>query len=228
MRAFLQRRKYETLLAALLLHLFNAVLLPDLRLYERIFWPLDMVLLGVCSYGVFVDRHGVCRLLKNALAVVVILFPLVALVVPRSVPTMAVLSVCYVAFYGLVFVAVMRFLVRPSYINTDIVSAAICGYLLLIDVGIFVMQTVHYLIPNSFHNIATTSFTAAYLDIVYYCCITVTSIGFGDILPTHHISKLATAMLGITGQFYSVVLVGLIISKYSASAGPPSPPAARS
>ena len=216
-RALLRRRKYEVLLAALLLHLFNAVVLPDLGDYTQFFWPFDMVLLGISSYGIFVERSRTHRIIKNVLTFLVVGFPMVAIAVARTPTIMAALSICYAAFYVLVFVEVLRHLIRPSYINADLVSAAICGYLLLLEIGIFVMQILYYSVPNALRHVDTTSFTTVYLDIVYYCAIVLTSIGFGDILPGHHITKLVTAILGIAGQLYLVVLVGIIISKYGAT-----------
>jgi hypothetical protein len=59
--------------------------------------------------------------------------------------------------------------------------------------------------------------SAVYMDLVYFCSITMTSIGFGDILPNNHVTKLITSLFGIIGQFYSVVLVGILISKFTAS-----------
>ena len=47
-----ERRRYEFLLVALLLHLFVAVLLPDVTFYARVVWPLTMVVLGVFSVSV--------------------------------------------------------------------------------------------------------------------------------------------------------------------------------
>jgi len=44
-----------------------------------------------------------------------------------------------------------------------------------------------------------------------------TSIGFGDITPNSHVTKLLTSFLGVTGQFYSVVLVGILITKFTSS-----------
>jgi hypothetical protein len=38
----------------------------------------------------------------------------------------------------------------------------------------------------------------------------------------HHITKLATSMLGITGQMYSVVLVSILVSKYTSASTTPT------
>lgn len=72
------------------------------------------------------------------------------------------------------------------------------------------MQAFYYAVPRGFRGIDTASFTAVYLDLVYFCSIVITGIGFGDITPSHHITKLATSVVG--GETYSVVLVGILIS----------------
>lgn len=53
------------------------------------------------------------------------------------------------------------------------------------------------------------------MDLVYFCSITLTTIGYGDITPNAYYTKLATSLIGIAGQFYSVVLLGILISKFT-------------
>lgn len=76
------------------------------------------------------------------------------------------------------------------------------------------MQYFVYQNPQSFKGIDTTSPAAIFTDLVYFCSITFTSIGFGDITPNNHITKLITSFIGIAGQFYTVVLVGILLSKF--------------
>lgn len=217
LRALLQRRKYEFLLAALMQHLFIAVVLPDLAFYARVVWPLNMLVLGVFSVGIFAQRSPAHRAFKNGMTLAVIVIPAALAFFPPSPTVMLGLSVCYVLFFLIILVEVFRHLLRPRYIDVDLVSAAICGYFLLLETGIFLMQALYYAVPNSFRGVDTSSFPSIYLDLVYFCSIVLTSIGFGDITPAHHVTKLATALLGITGQTYSVVLVGILISKYTSA-----------
>lgn len=216
-RGLLVRRRYEFLLAALLQHLFIAVVVPDTAFYARWIWPINMVLLGVFSVGIFEERSGTHRAFKNLMNLVVVLFPTVPWFTTPAPWFMTMLSVCYVVFFLVIVVEVLRYLLRPSYIGIDLVSASICGYFLLLETSIFLMQALYYTVPDSMRGLDTRSFTTIYLDLVYYCSIVLTSIGLGDITPTHHITKLATAVLGVTGQMYSVVLVGILISKYTSA-----------
>ena len=130
---------------------------------------------------------------------------------------MTTISTVYVLFFLFIFLEIIRFLLKPSYINTDIISASACGYFLLIEVNVFLMQIFFYNNSHSIKGIDMSSTSAVYMDLVYFCSITITSIGFGDILPNSHVTKLVTALFGIIGQFYTVVLVGILISKFSSS-----------
>ena len=56
--------------------------------------------------------------------------------------------------------------------------------------------------------------TKTFIDITYYCTATITSIGFGDIVPVSHNAKMATSLLGLAGQFYLVVIMGIMVSKF--------------
>ena len=110
----------------------------------------------------------------------------------------------------LIFWEVLKFLIKPSYINTDIISASACGYLLLIEICTFLMQFFVYKNPQSFKGLDLSSPANTYIDLVYFSSVTLTSIGFGDITPNAHHTKLIASLFGIAGQFYSVVLVGIL------------------
>jgi hypothetical protein len=214
-RQFLQQYKYELLLAALLLHLFIGVVLTDMDFYARVIWPINMLLLGFCSTGIFIEKGKRKNSIRIFLFTLVLLLP-IALPFLKKLPYfIQALSIVYIFFFAFIFWEILRFLIRPGYINTDIIVASACGYFLLIEISVFLMQAIFYTNPLSFKGIDTSSNAATYIDLVYFCSITLTSIGFGDILPNTHYTKLITSFFGVAGQFYTVVLVGILISKFS-------------
>jgi hypothetical protein len=213
--AFIQKRKYELLLAGLLQHLFIGIFLRDLAFYTTVIWPLNMSILGVASTGIFMEKGKWKSLAQGILFLLVLLLP-IGLPFIHDVPWfMQTLSAIYVLFFAFILWEVLRFLIRPGYINLDIISASACGYFLLIEIGVFLFQVIFYHNPQSFRGVAGTDPASTYMDFVYFCSITLTSIGFGDIIPGIHQTKLLTSLLGIAGQFYSVILVGIIISKFT-------------
>jgi len=219
MKKFLQNYKYEILLFALIQHLFFGIFLTDMGFYTKVIWPVNMLILGVSSAGIFIEKDKWKQIIKAILTIGAVAFPLCVPLFGSNPIFMTALNLSLAVFYLFIFIEVLRFLMKPSYINRDIITASACGYFLLIEISVFVFQIFYYENPNSFKGI-NTEFSVAnsanvFMDLVYYCTITLTSIGFGDITPNSHVTKLLTSFLGVTGQFYSVVLVGILISKFS-------------
>lgn len=211
----LRKYKYEFLLAALIQHLFIGVFLNDLEFYTLVIWPINMLFLGMASIFAFAGQHNLRHWLRNLHFLLVLLLP-IGLPFFRQEPWYSsFLNINYVVFFAFMFLELLRFLLKPGYINGDIITASVCGYLLLIEVSVFLLQYLVYQNPESFKGIDLSSPAAVYIDLVYFCAITFTSIGFGDITPSHHATKIATSFIGIAGQFYTVVLVGILLSKFS-------------
>jgi len=210
----LHKRKYELLLIALIQHLFIGIFLRDLYFYTSIVWPINMLILGIASVGVFVGKGKWKNIIRNLLFLIVLVLP-IGLPFFGNIPGyFQFLNVAYVVFFFFILWEVMRHLIKPSYINADIISASACGYFLLIEISTFMLQFFFYENPNSFKGVSTTDPASTFVDLLYYSSITLTSIGYGDITPSAHYTKLIASFVGITGQFYSVVLVGILISKF--------------
>lgn len=214
---FLNKRKYEILLIALIQHLYIGIVVSDMPFYTEILWPINMVILGLASVGVFIEKRKIKNIVKNILAIIVIALPVLLPFFKGVHEFMLILNLSYVLFFLFIFLEVFKFLIKPSYINTDIISAAACGMFLLIEIFVFLFQIWVYTDHNSFKGIDYTSPAHTFIDLVYYCSITLTTIGYGDITPSAHYTKLAASLIGISGQFYSVVLVGILISKFTSN-----------
>lgn len=211
----IRKYQYEFLLVALLQHLFIAIVLHDLPFYTKVIWPINMVILGLASVGVFIEKGYWKNAIQKVLILLVVALPIGLTFAGNNITYFLFLNIAYVLFFVFILWEVLRYLLKPSYINTDIISASACGYLLLLEISIFLLQFHVYNNPMSFKGIDLTTPANTYIDLVYYSSITLTSIGFGDITPNTYHTKLITAFFGIAGQFYSVVLVGILISKFT-------------
>ncbi len=178
-----------------------------------------MLILGIASVGVFIEKGHWKNLIQKLLFLVVLALPIGLTFWGNNPNYFIFLNIGYVVFFLFIFWEVLKYLIKPSYINTDIIFASACGYFLLIEICTFLLQFFVYQNPASFKGIDLTSPAATYMDLVYFSSITLTSIGFGDITPNAHYTKLITSFFGIAGQFYSVVLVGILISKFTSKNG---------
>ena len=53
---FLNLHKYEILLIALIQHLFVGIFLKDMSFYTKVIWPINILILGFASVGVFIEK----------------------------------------------------------------------------------------------------------------------------------------------------------------------------
>ena len=214
-KGFLYQNKYEILLFGLIQHLFIGILFYDLSGILKIIWLLNIIILGFTTIGIFIQTGKRKNRIRNVLLFLAVLITLGIPFNNENLFFLTSVNVIYTLFFIFIFWEVLKFLIKPSYINKDVISAAACGYFLLIEISVFIMQTHFYQNPNSFRGIDTSTPYRSFTDLVYFCCITISSIGFGDIIPNSQQTKLFISLLGIIGQFYSVVLVGILISKFS-------------
>lgn len=211
----LSNYKYEILLFALIQHLYIGIFLTDLIAYSAAIWTINILILGIACVGVFKGKGKWKNIIKNCLFVLVLILPTGYSFFKHFPNYFAFLNLSYVFFFSLILWEILKFLIKPSYINKDIILGSICGYFLLIEILTFLLQYFFYQNPNCFKGVDGSIPAKTYTDLVYYSSITLTSIGFGDILPNSHYTKLITSFFGIAGQFYTVVLVGILLNKFS-------------
>ena len=191
--------KYELLLIAILQHLYIGIFIEDLNFYTKIIWPINMLIVGVSSVGIFIEKGRLKNQLQLLLFLVIIALPIGLAFNDNNHYYFLLLNITYVIYFIWLLYEILIYLVKPSYINTDIISAAACGYLLLIETCTFTMQYFVYKNEQSFNGINLANPASTYMDLVYFSSITLTSIGFGDITPNTHHTKLLTSLFGITG-----------------------------
>ena len=214
-RKIIKENKYEFLIFGLIQHLFIGIFLTDLPFYSSVIWPINMIILSISGMMIFENKSKVQIGISIVFSFLVFILPILLQLVSDDLQLLIWLSGIYVLFFVYVLWEVMRYLMKPSYINKDIISAAGCGIFLLIEIAVFQMQTLYYIDSSSFSGIANENPASIYIDFVYFSSITITSIGYGDILPCSHSAKLFTSFFGIIGQFYTVILVGVLISKFT-------------
>ncbi len=101
-------------------------------------------------------------------------------------------------------------------VTMDLIFAACCGYLLLGIIWAFVYYFIDLAYPGSFKGAEHMAEDIA--EFTYYSFVTLTTMGYGDIIP---ISKQARAMAmleAITGQLYLAILMGRLVGAFVSAA----------
>lgn len=215
MKYLLSKYRFELLLFALMMVIFNRLFFSSSSFFSTYIWPLNMLLLGLASAVLLSEKKFIFTpaffLLLPVLAV-----PLTPQMIFRSRELSIAALLVYIVFYSFLFYDVLRQITRKTEVTESIIYGSLSGYLLLVIIASFMFLLQNHLAPGSFTGIKGSIIPEIYYQISYFSMITLTSIGFGDILPLTDNARLLTAFWGMAGQFYMVGIVGIIISKFSA------------
>lgn len=124
----------------------------------------------------------------------------------------------YMTLFVLLFFFVGSFVIntRQIFLEGDIDGNKIIGSITLyILLGL--IWAVIYLIlltmdPHAFSGIEPGSWQQIFSRVAYYSFVTLTTLGYGDVLPTNHIAEFFVYIEAILGVFYMAVIVASLIS----------------
>jgi len=99
------------------------------------------------------------------------------------------------------------------------IAGAVTIYLLLGLIWSRLYQLVELVYPGSFRIQEGEVLNAASLS--YFSFVTLATLGYGDIAPTHIIARDLAILEAITGQLYLVILISSLVSERSSTANMP-------
>lgn len=121
-----------------------------------------------------------------------------------------VLSLC---FFNFLAFTLLRNIFRSKEVNLGIIFGSVAGYVTIGILGGLWMNLVDLLQPYSFHpEIAKLN---SY-DYFYFSFVTMTTVGFGDILPQSPPAKSVIIFLSLIGQLYLTILVAVLVGQFLA------------
>ncbi len=110
-------------------------------------------------------------------------------------------------------------LFRERTITADTICASLCVYLLLGLCWAYIYAFIEYQLPNSFSISDVHMSTPGELNVssdhmgfaVYYSFVTLSTLGYGDVLPVNSISRAFSYSEAIAGQIYLAILVARLV-----------------
>lgn len=121
------------------------------------------------------------------------------------------------ALMGFMFVAITYTLVQVAIgneINANRLVGAVCVYLLLGAIWAMTYTLIELLTPGSFSGFSPTQDAGWDSEWLYFSFVTMTTLGYGDILPISATARGLAYMQAVFGQFYIAMLVAGLVSAY--------------
>ena len=119
-----------------------------------------------------------------------------------------------------VLVVVLREVFRPRTSEVDAVVGALCGFLLILTVFRHVHGLIEALRPGSYRTdgppFSERSDAMLVANFQYFSTITLTTVGFGDIVPVTPAARLVTGLESLVGQLYLAVVIATLVGRVAA------------
>ncbi|HZR79936.1 MAG TPA: potassium channel family protein [Candidatus Binatia bacterium] len=121
------------------------------------------------------------------------------------------------AFSLWILVVVLREVFRPATTERDAVVGALCGFLIILTVFTRAHGLLEALFPGSYHAdgpaLSERSNSALIALFQYFSTMTVTTVGFGDVVPVTPLARLTTGLEAIVGQLYLAVVIATLVGR---------------
>jgi hypothetical protein len=118
------------------------------------------------------------------------------------------------AFFGLTVVGLFSFLRGARSVLNAHLYTAVSIYLLLGLIWFALYSAIEVFYPGSILHSGNTAMADRSSELLYFSLVTLTTIGYGDVVPLYPEVRLLAALEGITGVLYVAITVALLVSAY--------------
>jgi len=114
--------------------------------------------------------------------------------------------------YFTIFTNIFKEFNRRDEVTLDFIFGAISGYLILGFIGAVVSAIIEHFYPGSF-TVGRHAF-AGFQEYIYFNFVTLTTLGYGDIIPHTEQGQIHAVVMAIAGQLYLTITIAMIIGQY--------------
>jgi len=120
--------------------------------------------------------------------------------------------ILFVLFFILVAINLLLGIIRSKEVDTEVIFSAVAVYLLFGFCGAVMAAVIMFFEPAAFS--LNSTYSSQFHQFLYFSFITITSTGYGDILPITPLARTLSIFLALFGQLYLTVIIGILIGKY--------------
>jgi len=124
----------------------------------------------------------------------------------------------FALFFAYVAGVIIYDIGKTDGVTVDTIIGAVCAYLMIGAVFGFLYSLTELTIPGSFFASSNNGANSSPLhhrdfpNLVYYSFVTLSSLGYGDIIPVSRMARLLSWTESVFGQFYMAILVARLVA----------------
>jgi voltage-gated potassium channel Kch len=174
----------------------------------QILW--NIFLTGILLSGVHAVSENKWRVYTASLLALPMLLHLwSAYFVETNLHVVIVGSLCGVLFFAYMIVNILVFIYRQDKVTRDLIAGAIVVYLLMAIMWTFIYRVVETVHPGSF-TIPTADIHER-MRFIYFSLVTITTLGYGDVVPKTSLATSLATLEAVVGQLYLVTTVAWLV-----------------
>ncbi len=197
--------------------LFEAVDLSNTRASQWLSLFASSVFMALASYAV-----GNTRIITMICSTFVLLSMVMetTMILTASAFTVALVHhVVRILFFSYIILQIFKCIFRPSVVTLDTISASLCGYLMIGVLWANLYSIVELTSPDCIaimqHRAAphASGFNELTLSfrMLYFSFVTLSTVGYGDVVPLSPVSRMLAVCEAIIGQLYLLVMVSRLV-----------------
>ena len=127
-----------------------------------------------------------------------------------------------ITFFAIIVFRLILQIASTRNVTARVIIQSINGYLLLgmtFALAVTLIMIYHpeaFSFPGQDANSAQVAYSIS--DYFYFTFVTMTTLGYGDLLPQAPYAKSLAILISITGQIYVAIIIATIVGKYAAGA----------
>ncbi len=183
--------------------------------------PLSLLVVGASMLALWQrSRNHAFHLFAGGLLLVLLTF---GSLVSHHAMTLAQVG-AQILFLSYVFAIVVKSVFREEEITSDVLCGAVSVYLLFGVLAGFVFVLIEFLLPGSFvissiHLPAVQQEASFARDpgwLLYFSFVTLTTVGYGDVLPANPVARSAAVLVAVIGQILLMVQIARLVGLHVA------------
>ena len=211
MKPISQKNNFIYLFFSLLIFLFSAAIMAEFPGSEGqdIFSLVTILMLVVSIKSLKTEKTW--KWAVYALIVSFIILTALGKFIDHDFTVYLILVVLLMFFIGSFSVAAKQVLLVGD-IDGNKIIGSLSLYLLLGLIWAVIYLLILSMDPTAFSGVEAANWQQSFSRVAYYSFVTLTTLGYGDILPTNHVAEFFVYLEAIIGVFYMAIIVSSLIS----------------
>ncbi len=209
-------RIIENKYSLLLFFLVSSMFVSNLTVQHHMVHTIAGSFLSLVVFAIMLrilKAHWFLLFVYIILSSTALVFHYLAVLVFRSIALGVVAIIVYIVMIGITIIFMIRRIFSERLVTSDTIKGGISVYILMANWWQLIYYFLYVLDQSSFYFASGVVHQA---DFLYYSVMTMTTVGFGDIVPRSYAARVFSMFQAVAGQLYVAIFVARLVGLHIA------------